>query len=524
MTIRLIVMELGKFILGARRRIECLRLIPIIAPATPFDLALARRAASPALHDGVVFVPMLLADPQLTANDVLRAFQRDEPFLFLGSAFAAVGIVSIAFCVLRRRFDALLVWLAIFAGIYGLRMWLQSHILRIEFHENFFYERLRLAITYLVPIPAFIFFREAGFLGSGRKITRLALAINIVFFTIFVSALLLGPMRGFDAVNGAVVTGALWILLVRSLSKKAKHDRDFAVVRIGVVCFVALALWDNIIGEIFAPSKVEPYGFAVLLGCLGYVAARRSLARDVELGEIHQELELAKRIQLSILPGGFPQSVNFTVAARYVPMSSVAGDLYDYLITGENQAGLLIADVSGHGVPAALIASMVKMAATSQRINASHPALLLTNMNTALCGNTQGQFVTAAYVHLDAEAGELRYSAAGHPSMLLLRNETVSEVIENGLLLAASETATYSEKTLLLEPGDRLLLYTDGLVEARNAEGKLFGEDSLIAALRDTRGLTPGQGADRLIASAQAWAVSQDDDLTVLVCDYQGVV
>jgi sigma-B regulation protein RsbU (phosphoserine phosphatase) len=465
---------------------------------------------------------MLLADPQLTANEVLRAFQRDEPFLFLGSAFAAAGIVSIAFCVLRRRFDALLVWMAIFAGLYGLRMWLQSHILRIEFHDNFIYERLRLAITYLIPIPGFIFFREAGFMGSGKKITRLALAINILFFAIFVGALFLGPLKGFDAVNGAVVTGALWILLARSLSKKVKHDRDFAVVRIGVLCFVALALWDNIIGELFLPSKVEPYGFAVLLGCLGYVAARRSLARDAELGEIHQELELARRIQLSILPGDFPQSTHFRVAARYVPMTSVAGDLYDYLVTGDHHAGLLIADVSGHGVPAALIASMVKMAASSQRINARHPAQLLANMNIALCGNTQGQFVTAAYVYLDAEAGELRYSAAGHPSMLLLRNGNVSEVIENGLLLAASEVATYSEKTLPLKKGDRLLLYTDGLVEARNAEGKLFGEDSLIAELRDSKGLTPDQAADGMIASAQQWAVSQEDDLTVLICDYLG--
>jgi sigma-B regulation protein RsbU (phosphoserine phosphatase) len=264
------------------------------------------------------------------------------------------------------------------------------------------------------------------------------------------------------------------------------------------------------------------YGFAALLGCLGYVAARRTLERDVELGEIHRELEMARRIQLSLLPGNFPESADFRVAARYVPVNSVAGDLYDFVIAGDRQAGLLIADVSGHGVPAALIASMVKMAATSQRGHSAHPAQLLAGMNTALCGNTQGQYVTAAYVYLNARNGELHYAAAGHPAMLMLRDGIVTEVAENGLLLAAVESADYSDKTVALKAGDRLLLYTDGLLEARNAEGKLFGEDGLSSVLLDTKRLTAHEAADRLIAAAQQWARTQDDDLTVLVCDYLG--
>jgi sigma-B regulation protein RsbU (phosphoserine phosphatase) len=165
---------------------------------------------------------------------------------------------------------------------------------------------------------------------------------------------------------------------------------------------------------------------------------------------------------------------------------------------------------------------MVKMAAISQRAVAAHPAQLLAGMNAALCGNTQGQYVTAACVHLDAETRSLRYAAAGHPAMLMLRNGAVTEVAENGLLLAATEQATYSEITMPLEPGDRFLLYTDGLVEARNAEGKLLGEDALSAAFLATAGLAPDQAADSIVTTAERWAVSQDDDLTVLVCDYLG--
>ena len=214
-----------------------------------------------------------------------------------------------------------------------------------------------------------------------------------------------------------MIVAALIAVLVRSFRRGA-GDRDSLVVRGGLICFVVPAVFDNL-----SPiPRIEPYGFAILLACLGYVAARRTLQRDKELGEIQQELDLARRIQLSILPDSFPVSQSFRVAAKYVPMTSVAGDLYDFLLADDQHAGLLIADVSGHGVPAALIASMVKMAAISQKAQADHPAALLAGMNSALCGNTQGQYVTAAYVYLDAHARELHYSAAGHPAMFLLRS------------------------------------------------------------------------------------------------------
>ncbi|MGD0735895.1 MAG: PP2C family protein-serine/threonine phosphatase [Terracidiphilus sp.] len=461
---------------------------------------------------------MVLIDNPLTGNQVLGAFHRDAPYLFLGSAFIAAGLVAIGLCLLRRKFNALLVWLGFFAGLYGLRLWLRAEIVEIGLTDVFSY-RLASAIDFLILIPSLNFFRAAGFLG--KRTLKFTFVTRTVFLAMFAETLAFGVSPVSYAICGAFVTGALWYLMARSMGRKAT-DRDFKVTRIGVLCFVILALWDNIVVRYFFPSHLEPYGFAVLLSCMGYVAARRTLERDVELGEIQKELEVARRMQLSILPAAFPASADFRVAARYVPMTSVAGDLYDFLLSADRQAGLLIADVSGHGVPAALIASMVKMAATTQRANAAHPAQLLTVMNAALCGNTQGQFVTAAYVYLDAASRKLRYAAAGHPAMLILRDGVVTEIAENGLMLAMSDLATYSDKTLPIEPGDRLLLYTDGIVEARNAEGKLLGENALFAELCATAKLTPEEAADRIIASAQQWAAVQDDDLTVLVCDFVG--
>ena len=462
---------------------------------------------------------MLALDTQLTASEVLRAFHRDEPFLFLGAAFNTVAILSGALSLLRRKVDPLLLWLAAFAFLYGFRLWLITGIVNIALAGNSYFGRINWAINFLTPIPAFLFFQTAGLLPRRQRLFTVSLIS--LFLGLAVATLLFGRVPVFHTVNNIAVIAALPFVLVRTYLQGAVN-RDFVIMRRGLLCFVVLALWDNTLGDFWLHRSIEPYGFAVFLSCLGYVAARRALQRDREFSEIQQELDLARRMQLSILPSSFPASQSFRVAAKYVPMTSVAGDLYDFLLADDQHAGLLIADVSGHGVPAALIASMVKMAATSQRAQAAHPAALLAGMNSALCGNTQGQYVTAAYVYLDAQARELRYSAAGHPAMLLLRGGSVTEIAENGMLLAAVDGAIYDNKSLPLETGDRLLLYTDGLVEARNADGKLFGEQSLAAELKTSARMSPSRLSITLSPLCSAGPRSQDDDLTVLVCDFVG--
>jgi sigma-B regulation protein RsbU (phosphoserine phosphatase) len=105
--------------------------------------------------------------------------------------------------------------------------------------------------------------------------------------------------------------------------------------------------------------------------------------------------------------------------------------------------------------------------------------------------------------------------------MLLLRKGKITEIEENGLMLAAFDLAQYSNASHQLEAGDRLLLYTDGIVEAANASGEFLGQDALSVLLQRTAALQPSEAADKIIASVQQWSATQDDDLTVLVCDYQ---
>jgi sigma-B regulation protein RsbU (phosphoserine phosphatase) len=379
------------------------------------------------------------------------------------------------------------------------------------------FERGRSAINYLVPLPAFLFFRESQFLSRG--LTRIAYGVSALLLCLFISTFLFGSLPTFYILNSVTMIAALVVFIAQSV-RMGPDDADFVLIRRGLVVYLAFVLCAHVAGLLRFTLRLEPYGFAILLGALGYVAARRTLHREEQFDEIEKELEIAKRIQMSILPASFPPSTHFQTSARYLPMTSVAGDFYEFLVADDLRAGLLIADVSGHGVPAALISSMVKLAATSQRDHAADPAKLLSTMNAMLCGNTQTQFVTAAYVYLDAALGELRYSAAGHPPMLLLREGEVTAIEENGLLLAAFPFAAYTTSIQPLKSGDRLLLYTDGIIEANNGEKGEFGQDNLCTLLRQTAELSVSETADHIISAVQSWSESQEDDLTVLVCDY----
>ena len=460
----------------------------------------------------------------MSADEVLNSFRRDAPYLFLGGAFAAVGLVSAAFAGLRRKRDSLLIYFALFATLYGLRLWISSPLLAMMLAGSTYYQRMRGAVNYVILIPAFLFFIC---LGLPRRFER-AVGYSMVGFGCVLAAgtLLLGDSPLNERINGIAVIGASVFFLVRFMAggptkTSGPEAADFALIRWGLLVFVAFVIWQNVAEFLSVSSpRVEPFGFAAFVTTLGYVAAKSALRRDRQLKEIRKELEVARRIQLSILPRQFRTSTDFRVAARYVPMTSVAGDLYDYVMVNDHQVGLLVADVSGHGVPAALIASMVKLAAASQRVVAGDPSQFLAGMNSALLGNTQNQFVTAAYAHLNSASGELRYSAAGHPPLLLLRNGGVTRIQENGLMLAAFNYASYSTAVHKLEAGDRIVMYTDGILEACNAEGHFFGLDTLCDLLAQTRPMSPARAADTIISSVRRWSRTQDDDLTILICDY----
>jgi serine phosphatase RsbU (regulator of sigma subunit) len=253
---------------------------------------------------------------------------------------------------------------------------------------------------------------------------------------------------------------------------------------------------------------------------------RKQLA--LQLLTIQKELETAREIQLSILPEEIPKIGGLDIAARYIPMTSVAGDFYDFIVVDEKHLGILVADVSGHGMSAALIASMLKIALAAQQSHAADPAQLLLGLNQALCGKFQRHYVTAAYLFLDMLKGTLRYAGAGHPPLLLWsRSEGVRAVEENGLFLGKFPQAAYSFVELPLTAGDWALLYTDGIPETTNPSQTEFGADRFKQFLETEQSTSADHFADRLLKELSQWSVREsgedsDDDVTLVAIHVVG--
>ena len=210
-------------------------------------------------------------------------------------------------------------------------------------------------------------------------------------------------------------------------------------------------------------------------------------------------------------------------------MSAVAGDFYDFLPLEGNQLGILIADVTGHGVPAALIASMLKGAVAVQTAHAQNPERVLIGLNQALCGKFESHFVTAAYLYADLDAKIIRYAGAGHPPLLFCSgsNGDARSIEQNGLILGMFTEAAYSSLEIPLKPGDRYVLYTDGLPESRNASDEEFGLARCLQFLKSHSRLTAAVLADGLLGEIARWSARssgrlQEDDMTLIVIDCQG--
>jgi serine phosphatase RsbU (regulator of sigma subunit) len=210
-------------------------------------------------------------------------------------------------------------------------------------------------------------------------------------------------------------------------------------------------------------------------------------------------------------------------------MNSVAGDFYDFIVVDETHVGILIADVSGHGLSSALIASMLQTAFAAQSPHASDPARVLSGLNQALYGKFRSQYVTAAYLFVDMTANSVKYAGAAHPPLLLWRARThkAAECVENGLMLGPFSHSIYSSTTLALEKGDKIVLITDGVLEAKDASGCELGMEGLTRIVESNHALPADTFADALLnelsnSSENAIGPNQEDDITLLTVDFRG--
>ena len=249
-----------------------------------------------------------------------------------------------------------------------------------------------------------------------------------------------------------------------------------------------------------------------------------------EKEHISTELSLASRIQASMLPHSFPpfpERREFDIYAVMDPAREVGGDFYDFFFIDEDHLCLLIADVSGKGIPGALFMMISKVILQSCAMLGKSAAEILTKTNEALCSNNQAQmFVTVWLGILEVSTGKLTAANAGHEYPVLKRADGAYELFKDkhGFIIGGMEDMQYKEYKLQLKPGDKLFVYTDGVPEATDRDQQLFGTDRMVEALNREPDASPEQTLKNVQKAVDAFVkdAEQFDDLTMLCIQYNG--
>lgn len=256
---------------------------------------------------------------------------------------------------------------------------------------------------------------------------------------------------------------------------------------------------------------------------------KKAQAEHSQLEEIQYDLNVAREIQQSILPKvfpAFPESAPFDIYATMNAAKAVGGDFYDFFMVDEHHLGFTIADVSDKGVPAAIFMAISRTVIRATALRQHSPATCLSESNNLLCNESvNGMFVTVFYAILNIHTGDVVYSNGGHNRPVWIRKGGTAEMlpVTGSMALGVMPGLPYQERTIHLEPGDSLFLYTDGISEAMNPRGELFGDERLIQTCSTTPASAKamiGQMAQQV--SAFVDGATQFDDMTMLSLLYKG--
>jgi len=448
-----------------------------------------------------------------------------------GTVFLFVGVTACGIAAMRRRSGVrILMWLGIWSAMYGAGPLFHSlavvALLPHWFQVSLPY--LDTVISYFILVAASLAFLELS-LDKLRlwlqAVIFVGLAIGLAGIGIFIFT---GSNDKLMVYNNLLATCSLLILVivvaVPRLSRKFLVIPDRGVLAVGTLVFAMEALYTNLARPLGyqTPQILGSLGFAVFLFSFGYVALQKVFASERRLLSIENELAIAREIQASILPSSSPGLKDLRITAAYRPMTAVAGDFYEFIPLDENRVGILVADVSGHGVPAALIAAMIKVALQSVVPCAHDPREVLRGLNRILSGQLHDQFVTAAYLLIDTQNRKALYSAAGHPPLLRSRGSKLERIESNGIVFGVMPEPDYPVCDMPISSGDRFLLYTDGVIEPQNASGESFGDCKLEQVIRSNQSCPPFELVDQLLSEIRYWqpaSVTQQDDITVIVID-----
>ena len=249
---------------------------------------------------------------------------------------------------------------------------------------------------------------------------------------------------------------------------------------------------------------------------------REALSYRDKLVSIQNELEVASRIQQSILPSEFPDDLRYQVYGNMEPARDVGGDFFDIILLDEGQIGLAIADVSDKGVPAALFMMACRTLLKGVAIGLTQPGAVLGEVNDILHEDNDSMlFVTVLYAVYRPSTGEFTYASGGHDAPLLIRSDGSVDLLPltDGIALGVVPELDYKQHTITLSPGDTVVLYTDGVTEAQNTDGSAFEVDGLHKLFAGSSAyLKAREGTDLVFEKVREFMgeASQFDDITCL--------
>ncbi len=243
---------------------------------------------------------------------------------------------------------------------------------------------------------------------------------------------------------------------------------------------------------------------------------------------LNEELTSVGRIQREFLPKELPDTEALSWAVYYATSACAGGDYYDFFPFHDDKLGFIIADVSGHGSPAAIVMSMTRLLLHTAPVETTGPEEIFTGVNNLLVGNLlMGQFVTAFYCIIDSVTGELVYSNAGHcpPQVYRANTKTIEKLVTTGgLPLGVTANGGYECSKTELAPGDIFVFYTDGIREAMNSEGEMYGEVRLQRVLLDSEGSGAEEVKNEILRDVCDFCGGEPlkDDLTIVVLTVNG--
>jgi sigma-B regulation protein RsbU (phosphoserine phosphatase) len=446
----------------------------------------------------------------------------------IGSLFIAIGLVSgVAGLSARPRRQLTAVWFAAFCLLYGVRLGANSELIQALMPWPLpVFDYIDAFVSYTILIPAGLFVETL--VGPGwHQLIRRTWQLTCLGAIVAIANDVVQERPGASGwLNAGMVMLTLLIPAAHVLwrARGGHWSIEIRAVAAAGAVFAAVAIYETLTARgIFGPAfEAEPFAMLLFTAALGWFVLSR--ARDQAYGFIalSRELELARDIQQSLLPQRMPNVAGLRIQGTYLPMSAVAGDFYDVVARPDGRVVVVVADVSGHGVPAALVASMFKVAFAAEAERYDRPGDILCGINRTLTGTFDRAYITACCVSIDRARETMVYAAAGHPAALLRQSGgRIERLDEGGTVLTLFPAATYADAEVSFHAGDRLLLFTDGLLEAARQDGDEFFGDSELA--RVVAGVPESADVAQAVLRAHREWIGEgtplSDDVTLVVVE-----